>query len=337
VNTTFTNYLEKLGSNFLVSAMIPSLGLVIACMVVFDPILHVSTAFQISNGIYSFLGIGLLVTVPTIIIGFTLTALNTFLLKLFEGYVLLHRFPFMRNIQARKANKLIEQREALRSNIELLRKKRKRSSEEELSLEHLMTTYDAIVATYDHLYPPPHAGIMPTKFGNILKASEAYTGTRYGIDAVEFWPRLLHVIPSSYRQAIDEVRNELSFLVNMSALSVVFYSLCILAILTNAPSFPDWGRVLENSIRYITAAGLALFCNWFFNRAAIFSVADFGMMIRSAYDLFRLDLLKQFRLKHPKNSVEEFQIWKNLGELLVLGKESLDFKPLKYEIKKQKR
>ncbi len=292
--------------------MIPSLGLVIACMVVFDPILHISSAFQIANGIYSFLGVSLLVTIPTIIIGFTLTALNTFILKLFEGYVFFHRFPFMRRSHTRRANKLIKQREALKKDIELLEQKKNKSIDEELSLNAFKTEYYAIVATYDQLYPPPNAGIMPTKFGNILKASEAYSGTRYGMDAVQFWPRLLHVIPPSYRQTIDDARNELSFLVNMSALSVVFYSLCILAILANAPlpGSPDWGRVLENSFRYILAGGLALFSNWFFNRAAIFSVGDFGMMIRGAYDLFRLDLLEQFRLKQPTDSVEEFQIWK---------------------------
>jgi len=47
--------------------------------------------------------------------------------------------------------------------------------------------------------------------------------------------------------------------------------------------------------------------------------------------------LEQFRLKHPKDSVEEFQVWKNLGELIVLGQESLDFKPLEYEIKNQQK
>lgn len=317
--------------------MIPSLGLVIACLLVFDPILPFSTSFQIENSIYSLLGVSLLVSIPTIIVGFTLTALNTYILKIFEGYVFFHHFRIMRNTQAKRANRLIEQREALKNEIELLKRKRKRSAEEELALDSLKIAYDTIVATYDQLYPPPHAGIMPTKFGNILKASEAYAGTRYGIDAVEFWPRLLHVIPPSYKQIIDEARNELSFLVNMSALSVVFYLLCILGILSNASYFPDWDRVLENSLRYIIAGGLALFSNWFFNRAAIFSVGDFGMILRSSYDLFRLDLLEHFRLKHPKNLVEEFQVWKNLRELMVLGQESLDFEPLKYEIKKRKK
>ena len=260
--------------------------------------------------------------------------MNTFILKLYEGYVFFHRFRFLQNNHTRRADKLVKQREALRNEIELLRRKRKRSAEEELSLENLKVTYDRIAATYDQLYPPRSAGIMPTKFGNILKASEAYSGTRYGIDAVEFWPRLLHVIPPSYRQTIEDSRNELSFLVNMSTLSVIFYYLCVLAILTNAPLFPDWARVLENSFRYIAAGGFAWCCNWFFHRAAILSVSDFGRMIRSAYDLFRLDLLEQFHLKPPKDSVEEFQVWRNLGELIVLGQESLEFEPLKYEIRK---
>jgi len=335
----FTNYFEKLGSNFLVAAMIPSLGLVIACLFVFDPILHVLKTFQIDKGAYSLLSLSILVTVPTVIIGFTLSALNTFILKLFEGYVFFHRFPFMRKAHARKAYKLVEQREALKKDIKFLEQKKNRSTEEELSLNVLKTAYYTLVATYDQLYPPPNAEIMPTQFGNILKASEAYSGTRYGMDAVQFWPRLWHVIPPNYRQTIDDARNELSFLVNMSALSVLFYSLCILAILANAPlpGSPDWNVVLENSFRYILAGFLALLSNWFFNRAAIFSVGDFGMMIRSAYDLFRLDLLEQFRLKHPKDSVEEFQVWKNLGELIVLGQESLDFKPLEYEIKNQQK
>jgi hypothetical protein len=192
------------------------------------------------------------------------------------------------------------------------------------------------VAEYDTRYPPLQAGIMPTEFGNILKASEAYSGTRYGIDAVQFWPRLLQVIPPSYKQSIDDARNELSFLVNMSALSVFFYLLCLAAIFVNFATAqdPNLSLIIGNSIRYIIAGLLAMFTNIFFYKAALFSVGDFGSMIRSAYDLFRLELLRQFRIRHPKNSIEEFKVWRNLGELFVLGQASMEYKPIKYEIKK---
>lgn len=323
--------------------MIPSLGLVIACLWVFDPKLHVSSAFRASSGVFPLVDISIWIIVLTVLIGYTLTALNTYLLKAFEGYVFWHRLPFTRMIRhgyVRHAQGLIEQREDLKNKIQLLEQKKNRSTEEELSLNVLKTQYYSLVVSYDLFYPPPNAEIMPTKFGNILKASEAYSGTRYGIDGVQFWPRLWHVIPNSYRQTIQDTRNELSFLVNMSTLSVVFYLLCLLAILSNAPlpgTTPDWSRVFDESIRYMIAGTVAFIANRFFNRAALFSVSDFGVMIRSAYDLFRLDLLEQLRLKHPKDSVEEFQTWRNLGELIVLGRESLDFKPLEYEIRKQQK
>jgi hypothetical protein len=337
-----TGYLEKFGSNFIVASVIPSLSMVLACLWVFDPIFQTSAALHAKSGIFAIFDISIWVIVITIIIGYTLTALNTYILKVFEGYVLLDRRPFlfMRRGYAKKAQKLIEERDAVKNKIDLLQQKKNKSQEEERALNTLKNSYYALVVEYDQYYPPPNAEIMPTKFGNILKASEAYSSTRYGIDGVQFWPRLWHVIPDSYRQTIIDARNELSFLVNMSALSVVFYLLCVIALLYNTPvpgTTPNWVAIFDDSIRYIFAGTLAFLVNRFFNRAAIFSVSDFGVMIRSAYDLFRLDLLKQFRLEQPKDSVEEFQIWKNLGELMILGQDYLDFKPLKYRGEKGKK
>jgi hypothetical protein len=332
---TLDKYLDKFGSNFLVASMIPSLGLVIACIIVFDPILHVSSAFQTNTGIYKLLGVSLLVTVPTVIVGYTLTALNTFILKFFEGYVFFHRFPFMRSGYARQANRLIEERENLRNDIQLIVNKKRRSKADQQTLDALESKYYSLVTNYDQHYPPPHAGIMTTKFGNILKASESYAGTRYGIDAVQFWPRLWHVIPTSYQQTIENARNELSFLVNMSTLSVVFFTFCILSILINTPGFRVLDIFLTNSIRYILAGSLAMLSNRFFNRAALLSVVEYGMIVRSAYDLFRLDLLAQFHVKQPRNSAEEFRIWRNLGQLIALGQEATNFSTLRYQNKKQ--
>lgn len=339
----FTNYLEKMGSNFLVASMVPSLGLVVACILVFDPILNLSVLFKDQQGIYQLIGFALLLAIPTIIIGFTLTALNTYLLKLFEGYVFLHRLPSLRNSHLRKATRLIIRRKTLEKRINVLKRYKKKTERRDGLLTILKNKYYSVTALYDQSYPPNVEDILPTQFGNILKAAELYPGTRYGIDAVQFWPRLIHVIPTSYKQSIDESRNELSFLVNMSTLSVVFYLLCLFAIFYNfavpalrspVPSFEIVS--IENSFRYIFSGLIAMFFNWFFNKASLFSVGEFGAMIRSSYDLFRLDLLEQFRLKLPKGSIEEFYIWKNLGEFISLGQKSLEFKPLKYVVKNKK-
>ena len=53
-------------------------------------------------------------------------------------------------------------------------------------------------------------------------------------------------------------------------------------------------------------------------------------MIRSSFDLFRLDLIKKLGVNRPKDSVEEFDTWQSLNELLVLGSHSLSFKKIDY-------
>jgi hypothetical protein len=335
---SITGYAEKLGSNFLVAAMIPSLALVTAVIIIFEPILQIAWKFQGEGSIYKIIGAGLLLAIPTIIIGFTLTALNTFILKIFEGYILLHHIPFFKRTQVTKAKKLKAQKELIAKRIEVLEARKKKTQRTQDLLEILKNKSYALTAEYDQTYPPSLEQVLPTQFGNILKASEAYSGSRYGMDGVTFWSRLIYVIPPSYQQAIDESRNELSFIVNLSVLSLVFALLCMVGIIYNliAPiTLPVTPQVEPiYTYRYFVAGIFALFIAIFFHRAAIVMVGSFGVMIRSAYDLFRLQLLEQLRLEVPPNSKSEYYIWKNLGDFIVTGELS---HYLKYDLKGKKK
>lgn len=341
MNNFFSGFVEKVGSNFLISAMIPSLGLVIAIFTVFDPILGLASKFQNPNGIYQFVNIGLLILVPTVIIGFTLTAMNTFILKILEGYVFLHHFSSLKERQRKKAQRLLLRKETLERRMSVLESWKDKTPRLHKVLARVKNAHYLVSTHYDKNFPPNLDQVLPTEFGNILKASEAYPGDRYGIDGVEFWPRLIHVIPKDYQESIDGSHNELSFLVNMGILALAFSFLCLLAIFYNfisqsfSPSLSGL-TLLQNAGRYTLSGVIALAFVFFFHKASIISVSTFGVMIRSAYDLFRLDLLKRFRLKMPKNSDDEFFMWKNLGELIALGQHSLSFEPLEYQMDEPK-
>ena len=334
----FSGYLEKLGSNFLTAALIPAFGLVISVLTVFDPYIQTAAMFKDQDGIYQAIGIGVLVLIPTVIIGFTLTALNTYILKFFEGYVFLHHFSFLRDQQVTKARKLTFRRQTLKKRIDVLTNWQDGSDRLRKIRRKLEAEYYDVTARYDKNFPPEEKQILPTQFGNILKASEAYSGTRYGIDGVEFWPRLYYVIPPSYKQLIGDARNQLSFLVNISIVSLVFTALCLLPIVyiisysalmpVNSVIFTE---VFKYSYRYLLAGLVSCFCVFFFQRASIFAVGGYGIMIRSAYDLFRLDLLKLFHVGRPNNIKEEFQMWRNLGQLILLGQHQLSFKQVDYQ------
>jgi hypothetical protein len=337
----FTNYLEKLGSNFLVSAMVPSLALVIASILVFDPIRNIAAAFTDPQSAYSFVGFGLIVFIFTVIIGFTLTALNTFILKVFEGYVMPFPVRFLYNTSRkkhqRKAYNLISHRNGLKSEILRLEKQLRYHPELESDLEKLKDAYYVSVANYSLLYPEDLDDVLPSRFGNTLKAAENYSGERYGLDGVQFWPRLVHVIPIDYKMSIDNARNELSFLVNMSVLSITFSFLCVSAVFYTmwmvnvGHTGPEiFIQFWSEAAKYLIAAALGFLSGGFFYNASIFSVGSFGLMIRSSFDLFRFDLLKKLGVERPKDSIEEFECWNKLNELIVLGSHSLTYKKIDY-------
>src|SRR3989304_4738370 len=197
--SAFTNYLEKLGSNFLVASMTPALALVISCILVFDPILNIGVAFKDPQSAYGLIGFGLVIFVATVIIGFTLTALNTYILKMFEGYVIPFPVHIVDSLRRRahwqKARNMRAQRDGLRSEILRLEKHLEQNPELEENLEQLRDQHYKAASDYDQTYPEDQSDILPTRFGNTLKAAENYTGERFGLDGVQFWPRLVHVIP----------------------------------------------------------------------------------------------------------------------------------------------
>jgi len=116
--------------------------------------------------------------------------------------------------------------------------------------------------------------------------------------------------------------------------------LCLLGVVYNSLApiiLPDLQDIeLIYTYRYVAAGLASLLCSLLFHRASLVMVDSFGVMIRSAYDLFRLHLLEHLRLELPHDSEEEFYIWKNLGEFIVLGNFSLGFDFLEYDLKERK-
>jgi hypothetical protein len=347
----FTNYLEKLGGNFLVAAMIPSLALVIGSVLMFNPALLVPVAKTLEDPkeVPQLVGLSLIIFLLTVIIGFTLTTLNTYILKVFEGYIIFPPIRFLYNkslrIHQKKALNLLEHRDRLEEEYTYLYNfcnhdpgmQEKRNPALEERLEQILDKHYQIAGTYDERYPANPDLILPTEFGNKLRAAEDHATQRYGFDGVLFWPRLIHVVPDSYKAMIDSTRNQLSFLVNMSILSAVFSFLCILAIphtwwITDiAGNSPAIATVfVGNIVKYLLAAGLGVVLCGFFYNASMISLSSYTLAIRASFDLFRLDLLKKLEIERPGDFNKEFETWKNLNEMIVLGNRSLTFKPFRY-------
>jgi hypothetical protein len=351
---TLQNALQRMGSNFIVASFVPAMGFVISLVISFVPIMPPSFLTfwnQISENFYQAAVVAL---VFTILLGFTLFTLSTYIYKSFEGYTFIlgpsttigkagvrrqKKRAKQISVKIQKANHAIKK---LDDNIESLNNKPfKRWSSSDLirfrnynrKKINLEEYKYRLVAYYNQSFPPINL-ILPTRFGNVLRAAETYPANRYGIDAVELWPRLAHVIPSKGMELVDTANNECLFLLNSAVLATLLSGLSVLAALYQfilslflLESYP-WFEFLTaklppyhyqlRAIIYVVLAIISLAVAYFFYEASVLNVGQFGDSIRSSYDLYRFDLLRALHLKPPKTFKEEIELWDRIGNFVTL-------------------
>jgi hypothetical protein len=158
-------------------------------------------------------------------------------------------------------------------------------------------------------YPEDATKLMPTRLGNALRAAESYPGQdRWGLDAVFWWPRLYLNLPDSARSQVDDARAGLDQLVVLTMLSAVF------AVGAFIVSFLGLNQVVGFS-----CAGGGLLLSRASYLAAVTSATVFGDLVRSSYDLYRGDLLKQLGWPMPPTLPEERKLWAVLTKQLYRG------------------
>jgi hypothetical protein len=156
-------------------------------------------------------------------------------------------------------------------------------------------------------YPLSRNQVMATRLGNILRAAERYPYDRYGADAVLVWPRLYPLLPDSVITSIAQARESLEFLLVLSALSAVFGALSGLFLLVITASawlflLCFWGALGIAILAYRSSFGAALV---------------YAEILRSAFDLYRLDVLTAMHLPAPVDAVAERQRWREVSRLIL--------------------
>lgn len=353
-----TTLLDRLGSNFLTAAFIPALWFVVLVELLFSSLDLAGSATWLALPVT--LEGSLITLVFTLVIGFTLMSLNTFLYKLLEGYYVLERFTGLRRRHAMKLRKrkfefALRDRYAdyligpYKEEQEPAAKARRYDQ-----INQLRQSSRDLKASFKQDYPSRAEAVLPTRFGNILKSSEQYAGENYSIDSVVMWPRLIHVIDPEYYRKLDESNNNLAFIINCMALAVILMFLSLGAAgyqryqnngwigsattppiqhQTSASAGEKDEAVSESSalpsnegvergrsaLFYLGSAFLFAGIAWIFYNVSLPAARQYGNLFRSAFDLFRFDLLTQLRLPLPANEGEETIMWEQLSEFLALG------------------
>ena len=144
----------------------------------------------------------------------------------------------------------------------------------------------------------PHAEefVLPTAFGNVMRAWEMYPLVMYGLDAIPGWDRLIYLIPEDVRPLISQDKAFMDFWLNVWILSIaVSVEYFILMALTHGQGSP-W------SLLSIPVAALAS------NRARQ-AAADWGKSVKAAFDVYLPELREKLGIASDPERKEERRQW----------------------------
>ncbi len=151
----------------------------------------------------------------------------------------------------------------------------------------------------------PGKDVAPTRMGNIASTARSYAQSRYSMNLDIFWTRLQKVLKgdSNFYPILLEAKMQLDFLVTLFWLTVIFT-----LIWTVSLPFYSNNKWL---FLWVVMAGPTLSFIWY--KIALQNYRAFADLLRSAVDLYRLDLLKVLHVPLPANAEEERHIWETLG------------------------
>lgn len=186
---------------------------------------------------------------------------------------------------------------------------------------------------------------LPTSLGNILLASELYPYEKYRLDGPSLFPRMSMLFPREFVDAFEEKNNHVVFLLNSSLLA---YMLGMLSLLVGRIGFVDFitGSLLaqlyyqyfEPGFKHIPAASYSIIGLFFMvvgygiYRISINAIKEYSLFIRTSFDLYRFNLLRELNQPVPTSLESEKLVWLTISQFMLTG-ERLGEKNFDYQLK----
>src|SRR5689334_5778060 len=171
-----------------------------------------------------------------IVCSYILISINRPLIRMLEGYT----FP-LKSISSLKCRQ-IDRYKRLKKEIREIEESWDvlERGDPELFLDVQRKRSEKIQMLANH-FPDKSDLILPTSFGNVIRAFEAYSRILYGIDSIPGWPRLIRVMDERDDEQINGSKALLDYYLNLFYLSNLILPLIVIR------SFHDI-HVLEGNI-----------------------------------------------------------------------------------------
>ncbi|WP_298363300.1 hypothetical protein [uncultured Bradyrhizobium sp.] len=177
--------------------------------------------------------------------------------------------------------------------------------------DRLNKRIDAIDLILANDFPPLNFPVLPTRFGNAIRAFEAYALVVYGVDSIPAWGRLAALAPKQLASMTADARAEVDFFLNTFILSMVLalialgQFLCslsdIYAVWLAHYSRPQWAL--------LSCTALCAVTSWLAYNGAVWRAVAWGECVKTTFDLGLPKLANSLGYKLPKAGKERREFW----------------------------
>ncbi|HEX4960634.1 MAG TPA: hypothetical protein VF173_07325 [Thermoanaerobaculia bacterium] len=240
--------------------------------------------------------------------GVTLLALNRTIIRAKEGYGKWNPIKALAFIERRRFRRLRSRLSDLDSDYLLA---------EKLSLPEIQEVRNNRSNLLKRLavrFPKEENDLLPTAFGNTIRAFERYPWIMYGADAIPLWPRMLMVVSGDVRALVDAAKSEMDFWLNLWIAGLVLLAEYLaLAIYTHN----------RGNLWLLTSILLLLPVSS--NRAKE-AAAGWGEMVKATFDVHLPVLRKTLEMREKQDRTTEREDWRGLNRAFIY-RDAVDLPP----------
>lgn len=154
-------------------------------------------------------------------------------------------------------------------------------------------------------YPSTEDQVLPTSFGNAVRAYEDYARVIYGFESIDGWARLQALMSKEFREILGSSRARVDLWLNLATLALLF--------LIEAFLLADNGNRSVNLWLLLSVLLAAAFA---YLRARS-SVQEYGHSVKAAFDLYLPALAAQLGYVPSKVVAHNRKFWVAFSRLIV--------------------
>jgi hypothetical protein len=170
---------------------------------------------------------------------------------------------------------------------------------------------DAIDLELANYFPHSSFPVLPSRFGNAIRAFESYPPVVYGVDSIPAWIRLAALIPKQLGSATADARAEVDFFLNTFVLSLLLMITAFARFLFDLSGFEAMFSASYSKLQWtflLCMDGCMVIAYLAYNGAVVRAVA-WGEYVKSAFDLYLPKLANTLGYRLPDTLEKRREFW----------------------------